>query len=179
MVASGRAREGASPAGHPPGLAPALARARVGTRELARNAPAFSPPQYGKSFSPCYGMSMSDEIRVLVCGGRDYADRAAVFQVLDGLHRARPFGLVIHGGARGADALAGEWAAERGVPRLVMKADWKTHGKAAGPIRNQAMLERKPDAVVAFPGGAGTRDMVRRADKAGVRIFVPVPIDDW
>jgi hypothetical protein len=42
--------------------------------------------------------------------------------------------------------------------------DWKTHGKAGGPIRNQMMLDDyKPQVVIAFPGGSGTADMVRRA----------------
>ena len=48
-------------------------------------------------------------------------------------------------------------------------ADWATHGKKAGPLRNQRMIdEGHPDLVIAFPGGKGTDDMTRRALAAGV-----------
>lgn len=50
-------------------------------------------------------------------------------------------------------------------------ADWKTHGKRAGSIRNQKMIDDyHPQLVVAFPGGAGTADMVRRARAAGIEV---------
>jgi predicted Rossmann-fold nucleotide-binding protein len=43
-------------------------------------------------------------------------------------------------------------------------------GLAAGPIRNQQMIdEGKPDLVIAFPGGAGTHDMMARATKANLQ----------
>lgn len=54
---------------------------------------------------------------VLVCGGRDYDDRAHVFDVLDGIHGAFPIVRIIEGGASGADRLAREWAGERWIPR--------------------------------------------------------------
>jgi hypothetical protein len=51
-------------------------------------------------------------------------------------------------------------------------ADWKAHGRAAGPIRNQRMIdEHRPELVVAAPGGRGTADMVRRARAAGIEVF--------
>lgn len=108
---------------------------------------------------------------VLVCGGRDYADCEHLFGVLDLIHRKRPIDVIIHGNARGADSLAGAWAGSRGVGCMVFPADWQTHGKAAGAIRNQEMLDRgEPDSVIAFPGGRGTADMVRRARKAGIPV---------
>jgi hypothetical protein len=59
-----------------------------------------------------------------------------------------------------------------GVPVSAHPADWFSHGKAAGPIRNQEMLAMEaPALVVAFPGGRGTADMVRRARKAGVDVL--------
>ena len=78
---------------------------------------------------------------------------------------------IISGGARGADTLAEEWADENNIPKTIVKADWKTHGKAAGPIRNQQMLDLKPNMVVAFPGGNGTADMVRRSKKANFEVI--------
>jgi hypothetical protein len=90
---------------------------------------------------------------VLVCGGRDYADSAMVDMQLDRLHALHGFGLLIHGGAKGADAEADRWAKSRRIPVKAYPADWKTLGKKAGPVRNQTMLtEGKPDWVVGFPG---------------------------
>jgi hypothetical protein len=111
---------------------------------------------------------MSDHI-VLVCGGRDYVDRRGVYTCLDGLV-PRPT-LIITGGANGADSLAADWAGYRDVPKLIFRADWEKHGKAAGPIRNQQMLECKPHLVLAFRGGRGTADMVRRAKATRVPVI--------
>jgi predicted Rossmann-fold nucleotide-binding protein len=110
--------------------------------------------------------------RVLVCGGRDYDDRAAVYSSLDSLHAEHGFTLLIAGGARGADTLAAQWAQDRGVPTQVYMAEWERFGREAGPIRNQRMLEEgTPDVVVAFPGGRGTTNMVAQARAAGLRVF--------
>lgn len=109
--------------------------------------------------------------RVIVCGGRTYSNRAMVFDVLDVAHAANPFEALIHGNAKGADQLADEWAAERHIKTLTFTPLWEEHGKAAGPIRNQKMLdEGKPHLVIAFPGGTGTEDMVRRANEARVPV---------
>jgi hypothetical protein len=91
--------------------------------------------------------------------------------VLDAAHAAKPIGEIIHGAAAGADTLAGDWAAERGVPVRLFRANWEKHGRAAGPIRNRQMLdEGKPEIVIAFPGGCGTRNMVRQAIARCVRV---------
>lgn len=113
---------------------------------------------------------------ILVCGGRDYNDRATAFKVLGeiigyGGHPDCRRTEIIHGGAAGADKLAEEFADYAGHRTTVFKADWNKHGKAAGPIRNQQMLdEGKPSLVIAFPGGRGTADMVKRAKAAGVKV---------
>ena len=68
---------------------------------------------------------------------------------------------VVHGGARGADTYAGEWADEReGIVVEVYPADWNTHGKAAGPIRNRQVAETRPDFAVFFGKGTGTKDAI-------------------
>jgi len=78
---------------------------------------------------------------------------------------------LVTGDARGADALARSWALVYGVPHRCYVAHWEKHGKAAGPLRNQRMLDENPvDLVIAFPGGAGTADMVRRAEAAGIEV---------
>jgi predicted Rossmann-fold nucleotide-binding protein len=110
--------------------------------------------------------------RVLVCGGRDYRDRDALYAALDRLHAEHGFSVVIAGGARGADTLAAEWAKDRAIPTEVYMAEWGRLGRKAGPIRNQRMLDDgKPDLVVAFPGGTGTAGMMALARKAGVPVI--------
>ena len=109
---------------------------------------------------------------VLVCGGRDFDDAGLLYETLDRLHGISKFTRVIHGGAAGADALAGQWAERRGIIAIQYKADWAKHGRAAGPLRNKQMLEvGRPELVVAFSGGRGTADMVRQAKRAGVSVL--------
>lgn len=110
-------------------------------------------------------------MRVIVCGGRNYRDSEAVNSKLDQIHAERPIEAVIHGNANGADRLGGFWAKLRGVKCWPVPAQWAKFGRAAGPKRNQAMLGMGVDLVVAFPGGRGTKDMVKRAEKAGVFVI--------
>jgi hypothetical protein len=109
--------------------------------------------------------------RILVCGGRDYSDQAMLFGVLDMLAEERAIYTIIQGGADGADRLARLWCHSRKVRYENYPADWRTHGKAAGPIRNQRMIdEGKPTMGLAFTGGRGTADMVRRLRRAGLPV---------
>lgn len=83
---------------------------------------------------------------------------------------------IIAGGAPGADSLANLAAVKLGLPIIVFKAEWDKYGKSAGPIRNQQMLDQKPDLVVAFHSTLGitpgTLDMVTRAQRAGVPVKI-------
>ena len=116
---------------------------------------------------------MSEKPRtVLVCGGRDYSDFPMVCVVLDDEHARIPIGKIVHGAASGADTLADQWARMRGIEVQPFPADWKTHKRAAGPIRNREMLTTSPALVVAFRGGSGTADMIKAANKAGVPVKV-------
>lgn len=109
--------------------------------------------------------------RVLVCGGRDYSDAQSLGMVLDAAHYANPIECLIHGAARGADTLAADWALSHDVLCNAYPADWDRNGKAAGPLRNQKMLDKgRPHMVIAFPGGKGTADMIRRAEAAKVPV---------
>lgn len=112
---------------------------------------------------------------VLVCGGRYYADRDRLFAELDALHDQQGIKGVINGGALGADTLARAWATERCIPLVTFRANWKEHGRAAGPMRNAVMLESKPDLVIAFPGGQGTRNMILQARRALVPVIEVTP----
>jgi hypothetical protein len=115
-------------------------------------------------------------LRLIVCGGRDYADHLHVWATLDRLHAERTIVTIIEGGATGADHMAGQWADQHHVEHRTVAADWKQHGRRAGPLRNGEMLKLNPDGVVAFPGGPGTGDMIHQARAARVPVWeVPEP----
>jgi hypothetical protein len=86
--------------------------------------------------------------------------------------------VIIEGEARGADTYARVYAERNNIPIEKYPADWKRYGLAAGPIRNRQMLmEGKPDLVMAFAKttlaeSRGTKNMVKQARKAGVRVQV-------
>lgn len=109
-----------------------------------------------------------EEVKILVCGGRDFDDYTMMDLWLTKLQKSilekmvnKPKWVLIHGGARGADTLAHKWAQANKVEDInVFKADWNTHGKAAGFLRNEEMLNEDPDHVIGFEGGNGTRHML-------------------
>jgi hypothetical protein len=114
-------------------------------------------------------------MKVLVCGSRDWKDAVAIRKEL--LRLLEDYGEdleVIHGDCRGADRIADRIARGLGIPVTPFPAEWKRLGKRAGPLRNQRMLDTKPDLVVAFAlrtgPSRGTGDMLERARKAGVKI---------
>jgi len=116
-------------------------------------------------------------MKVIVCGGRDFRNQKLMDEVMDQFHATYNVRLVIEGGMVGADRAARLWAKSRGIHVATVDALWDFHRLVAGPIRNGIMLELVPCAVVAFPGGKGTRDMKRQAAKRGLRIFQVFPED--
>ena len=115
-------------------------------------------------------------MRVLVCGSRAWPTKKMVHVVLDGLLAQYPDLEVISGMASGADRHAAEWAERHGC-LIAFPADWGTHGRAAGPIRNRQMLDAgRPDLVVAFSDNiatsVGTKDMATIAAQAGIPVYV-------
>lgn len=110
---------------------------------------------------------------ILVCGGRDYTDRDRVFAALDLLHSRQPIDLVVHGMCRtGADDLADAWASTKCQTEW-FPADWRSHGAAAGPLRNEEMAAAGASGCVAFPGGRGTAGMVDLCKQYGIPVWRP------
>lgn len=107
-------------------------------------------------------------MRLLITGDRNWRNEDIIHAFLKSYLESHPGLVIIHGGADGADSIAGDIAESMGIKTLEFKADWNRYGRAAGPIRNQQMLdEGRPDAVVAFHRelryARGTLDMVKRA----------------
>lgn len=110
-------------------------------------------------------------MRIIVCGGRDFDDFAFLDRVLTRLHMGNDaIEVIVTGGCTGADKLAAEWGSACDVAVVVYEADWKKHGRAAGPLRNAVMAQAGADLVVAFPGGRGTADMISKAVAAGIPV---------
>ena len=115
-------------------------------------------------------------LRILITGSRHWADERAIESALLGATYNVPGDriTVVHGGAAGADRLAGKLADEWGMNVEVHPAEWDKHGKAAGPIRNQKMVDLGADVCLAFPlpGGRGTQHCMGAASKAGIPVRV-------
>tara|TARA_R110002167_G_C12707228_1_gene655135 strand:- start:31267 stop:31620 length:354 start_codon:yes stop_codon:yes gene_type:complete len=111
-------------------------------------------------------------MKILVCGGRHYQNHEFLDETLDAISmELQQVVCIIQGGATGADSLARKWAEDRMLPVMEFPANWHRLGKAAGPIRNEWMVEYgEPDLVVAFPGGRGTANMVRLATEAAIAV---------
>lgn len=112
-------------------------------------------------------------MKVLVCGDRFWTNKAVIRERLFKLPRITT---VITGGCYGADYIADQFARELDYTRIIMPADWKSHGKAAGPIRNRAMLDLLPDLVVAFHNdlskSRGTVDTVNEAMRRKIKVEI-------
>jgi len=113
-------------------------------------------------------------MRIAIVGSRDYPrmDLVAAY-----VHRDLvPGTVIVSGGARGVDRIAAESARTRGLEVVEHFADWDTHGRSAGFIRNGDIV-KDSDQVVAFWDGEsrGTRDTITKARKAGKLAWIIGP----
>lgn len=106
-------------------------------------------------------------MKLIIAGGRDYQLTKDDYQKLFTIQDVTE---IVSGGALGADLCGEIYASIHGIPVKRFPADWVTHGKAAGPIRNRQMAEYA-DAVALFNGGKGTASMHLEAQRAGLIIY--------
>jgi hypothetical protein len=117
-------------------------------------------------------------MRVIVTGSRDWDDEQAIrlaLALITQLHGSEL--TVVHGACpTGADAIADRVASQWGGGMTVERhpADWGTHGKAAGFIRNKGMVDLGADVVLAFQKNKsrGTQHTIDLARKAGIEVRV-------
>jgi len=132
---------------------------------------------------------------ILVTGSRDEHSRARIVAGLSQAKRCLEAALpatrtptriaLFHGAARGADQVAADVARELGWNILDFPANWEEHGRAAGPKRNQHMVDcvlaetgqlgnAQAAVCVAFPlqSSVGTWDCIKRAHSAGIPVWV-------
>ena len=111
-------------------------------------------------------------MKVIIAGGRDFDNynllREVCIRELGNLDIE-----IVCGGARGADRLGEVFAIEMGYPITYFKADWKTNGRSAGPIRNKQMAEYA-DTLFAFWDGKsrGTKNMIDLAKKKNLHVII-------
>lgn len=118
---------------------------------------------------------MTSKMKIVVCGSRDWDNYSTVYATIKKV--ASPDDIIIHGACRGADWLARSAARALGLAIDQYPAEWARLGRAAGPIRNQKMIdEEHPDLVIAFhldiDKSKGTKDMVGRARAAGIPVML-------
>ncbi len=106
-------------------------------------------------------------MRVIVAGSRTVKEKAIAasgFKVTE----------VVSGNAVGVDLIGEVWAIVRNIPVKRFPANWSL-GKTAGFQRNQEMADYASALVAVWKGGSGgTRDMIERATKAGLKVYVEV-----
>ncbi|SRR6266404_2987666 len=110
-------------------------------------------------------------MKVIVAGSRGIHDYEFVAQAI----RCSGFDIteIVSGTAAGVDRLGERWARENNIPISRFPANWDTHGKAAGPIRNREMAEYA-NALVAVHNGVshGTAHMIKTAKELGLLVMV-------
>ena len=106
----------------------------------------------------------------IIAGGRDYIFTQDDINILDKIYKEYQITEEVSGCARGADSCGESWAQSHNIPIKRFPADWKTHGKVAGFLRNEEMA-KYANMVVLFPGGNGTTHMYKMAKKYGLHII--------
>lgn len=119
-------------------------------------------------------------MKVIIAGSRDVTQYETVRQAViqSGFWKAFKRSIeVISGTARGPDKLGEEFAQKNGLIVHRFPADWDTHGKAAGHIRNRQMgdfAKAHEGRLLAIWDGKspGTRGMIEYAQQIGLQSFV-------
>lgn len=110
--------------------------------------------------------------RILVTGSRDWEDVSRIFETLTAVMRYWKTTniILVHGGARGADTIAGQWASSQFLMEEVHFAEWDLYGKKAGFVRNAEMVKSGADICVAFikDNSRGATMCAELAEKAGI-----------
>lgn len=117
-----------------------------------------------------------EDFRVIIAGGRDFNNYALLKNKCDNILAEKATThhiIIVSGAARGADSLGEKYAQEHSYIIKKYPADWNTHGKAAGPIRN-AQMANSADALIAFWDGKshGTKSMINIARSKGLFVRV-------
>ena len=111
-------------------------------------------------------------MRIIIAGSRNVTET----EVRTALYRCSWLdfaSVIVSGTAKGADMFGELWADERNLLIQRFPADWKKHGKRAGPLRNELMAKNAEGLVAGWNGKSrGTQSMIELASKLGLRITI-------
>ena len=110
-------------------------------------------------------------MKTIIAGGRTVTDDALITAAVD----ACPWSIseIVSGAAKGVDQLGEDWAEQNEIPVKRFPANWKEHGRAAGPIRNREMAEYAEALIAIWDGQSkGTGNMIKTAEKLGLEVSV-------
>lgn len=113
------------------------------------------------------------ELKLIIAGSRDHiiATHVVDYYISD-LKIRNLIKEVVCGGAAGVDTSGEKWAKSEGVPVKYFNADWDTHGKAAGPIRNREMAKYANALLLLWDGESpGSKNMKKEAEKENLLFF--------
>lgn len=114
-------------------------------------------------------------MRVIIAGGRDVQRDLAEILVRKAIQESGwedQITEVVHGAAPGIDSAAHEVCRDK-WPVKPVPADWKKHGKSAGPIRNRQMAGMADGLIAIWDGRSrGTKNMIETAERMGLKVFV-------
>ncbi|MGW6741698.1 DUF2493 domain-containing protein [Streptomyces sp. NPDC055025] len=117
---------------------------------------------------------MPDPYRILVTGSRDWDNYDLVRDSLTMAIYQNVPAIIVHGACpSGADAIASWWIRRYrflGLTEERHPADWKQYGRAAGPRRNEHMVQLGADLCLAFikNGSRGASHTAALAEQAGI-----------
>jgi len=109
-------------------------------------------------------------VRVIIAGSRTIHDYAVVEHAV----KESKFDVteVVCGGASGVDTLGFTWATRHEIPVKMMPADWKRHGRSAGPLRNGEMARYADALILVWDGiSRGSSSMKQQMTRLGKHIF--------
>ena len=123
---------------------------------------------------PLSARGIKVDMRVAVVGSRDVVDSSKIQHQIATVLRSYPVvPELVSGGARGVDRLAEMAARSLHVPMLIFKADWLAHGKRAGFLRNQQIVDNCDEVHAWWDGKSkGTAHTIALARKAGKPVTV-------
>lgn len=117
-------------------------------------------------------------MKLIIAGSRSASDIREVYAAVSAAfkHWGRLWekrSEIVCGMARGADLLGKQFGDEGDMIVREFPADWAKHGKSAGFIRNQEMVDYADAAIYLWDGKSkGTKDCIDRAKKKGMPIYI-------
>lgn len=112
-------------------------------------------------------------MKTIIAGCRDIDDTGIVQDAIERSGFGPGTTEVVSGGASGIDRVGESLAHLHGVAVKVFRADWKKHGRAAGPIRNREMAAYADRLIAVWDGKSrGTENMICEMERLGKPVYV-------